>query len=109
VFGQDLSASASGRPRIDGNLLIVKPEKASSPGLSDEQATAAASRLPEIRIPLRDVPRGLKIVLNPTDTGMEFSFRGRNVFLASADRTALSIGLPPPLANVAARPVGVGD
>lgn len=110
VFGQDLSASASGRPRIEGNVLIVKPEKAATTGMSDEAATAAASRLPEIRIALRDVPPGLKIVLKPTDTGVEFSFKGKNVFLASEDQTA-AFGPPRPLAllePVAARPVSVG-
>jgi hypothetical protein len=113
VFGQDLSASASGRPRIEGNLLIVKPEKASSTGLSDEAATAAANKLPEIRIPLRDVPKGLDISLDPGEAGVRFSFQGRNVFLASADQTA-ALGSPRPLAvlrpaPVTGRPVSVGS
>lgn len=102
ILGRDLSASASSRPRIEGDLLIIKPEKASSTGLDDETATAAVQQLPEIRIPLRDVPKGLEIDLNPTAEGMEFSFRGKDVFLASADSTAQAVGAPTPLAAVPA-------
>ncbi len=102
VLGQDLSASASSRPRIDGDLLIIKPEKVSSAGLDEDTTAAGVGKLPEIKIPLRDVPKGLEIDLNPTEDGMEFSFRGKNVFLASADSTAQAAGAPAPLALVPA-------
>ncbi|MGQ0631261.1 MAG: LmeA family phospholipid-binding protein [Sporichthyaceae bacterium] len=83
-LGRTFSASAAGRPRIEGNVLIVKPEKVSSTGVDDETAAAAARQIPEIRIRLRDIPTGLKITLNPTANGIEFTFTGSNVFLQPA-------------------------
>lgn len=92
VLGEDYSASAAGRPRLDGNTLVVKPQRVTSSTGGD--AGALAQRIPEVRIKLRDIPAGLKIDLNPTEAGIEFSFTGENVFLASADSTALGAPIP---------------
>lgn len=85
VLGQDYSASAAGRPRIDGSTLVIKPAKVTSNTGGD--AGALAKQIPEVRIKLRDIPAGLKIVLNPTEAGVEFSFIGEDVFLSSTDST----------------------
>lgn len=90
VAGREFTATASGRPRIEGNVLIVKPERAST---SLGGTTNTAALVPEIRILLRDIPKNLKIVLDPTENeGMKFTFSGRDVQLASADSTAEGSG-----------------
>lgn len=85
VAGREFTATAAGRPRIEGNTLYIKPERAST---SLGGTTNTASLVPEIRIPLRDIPKNLTIVLNPTKNAVEFTFSGRDVQLASADSTA---------------------
>ncbi|MGQ0623584.1 MAG: LmeA family phospholipid-binding protein [Sporichthyaceae bacterium] len=84
ILGRGVEAKAAGRPRIEGNVLIVKPEKVSSTGVDDDTAAAAIRRIPDIRILLRDIPEGLTIKLNPTENGIEFTFSGTDVFLAPA-------------------------
>lgn len=91
-LGAGVEVKAAGRPRIDGNTLVVKPERASSGG---GDLSALAKQIPDVRIRLRTIPPGLKIVLNPSEAGVEFSFTGENVFLASRDSTAL--GAPSPV------------
>ncbi len=87
VGGADTSAKAAGRPRIEGNRLLIKPERVSA-GAGGADARVPV-QIPEVRVELRDIPKGLKITLNPTEAGIEFTLDGRNVFLASADSTAL--------------------
>ncbi|MGQ0846935.1 MAG: LmeA family phospholipid-binding protein [Sporichthyaceae bacterium] len=84
VGGREFSAQASGRPRIENNVLIVKPERVST----SVGGAASSALVPEIRIPLRDVPRNLDIELQPGEDGVRFTFAGRNVQLASKDSTA---------------------
>jgi hypothetical protein len=95
VLGRALSASASGRPRIDGNTLIVKPERAANSITGD--AGTAASEVPEVQVPLRDIPAHLKIVLNPTADGVDFTFSGSDVQL-SAKSTKSGSSAPAPAA-----------
>lgn len=87
VAGREFTATASGRPRIEGNTLFIKAERAAT---SLGGSTSAVGVVPEIRIPLRDIPENLKIVLSPTEEGVNFTFNGRDVQLASADSTAVS-------------------
>ena len=84
VAGQTRTASASGRPRIEGNELVIRIEKVSVDGT----AAPVAGLIPDIRYPLREIPRGLKIKIDPTEAGIEFSFDGRNLTLSSQDITA---------------------
>lgn len=86
VAGREFSATAGGRPRIEGNVLIVKPEQASTS--LGGNVNAVAEQVPAIRILLRDIPKNLQIVLNPVAEGIRFTFTGRDVQLASADTTA---------------------
>lgn len=82
--GQTRTASASGKPRIDGNELVIRPEKVTVDG-----TTAPVSGLiPDIRYPLREIPEGMTIKINPTEAGIEFSFDGENLMLSSRDITA---------------------
>ena len=82
--GQSRTASASGKPRIDGNELVIRPEKVTVDG-----TTAPVSGLiPNIRYPLREIPKGMTIKINPTEAGIEFSFDGENLMLSSRDITA---------------------
>lgn len=84
VAGATRTASASGRPRIDGNELVIRPEKVSVDG-----TTAPVSGLiPDIRYPLREIPKGLKLQIEATEAGIEFSFDGENVRLSGQDITA---------------------
>ncbi|HUR74710.1 MAG TPA: DUF2993 domain-containing protein [Sporichthya sp.] len=82
--GQTRTASASGRPRIDGNTLVIRPEKVSVDG----NAAPVSGLIPDIRYPLREIPKGMTIKLQPTEAGIEFSFDGENLTLSSADITA---------------------
>lgn len=84
VGDREFSAQASGRPRIEGNVLIIKPERVST----SAGGAASAALVPEIKIPLRDVPRNLQIVLEPAEEGVRFTFTGRDVQMASTDSTA---------------------
>ncbi len=86
VAGREFTATALGRPRIEGNILIVKPERVSTSLGGD--AGSAAGLVPEIRVPLRDIPKNLQIVLDPQDDGIRFTFTGQDVQLATADSTA---------------------
>lgn len=86
VGGRAFTATASGRPRIEGNVLIVKPEQATTS--LGGNANAAAQLVPEIRVPLRDIPKNLDIVLIPSEDGVRFTFTGEDVQLAAADSTA---------------------
>ncbi|HEX3827654.1 MAG TPA: DUF2993 domain-containing protein [Sporichthyaceae bacterium] len=85
LLGRALSASASGRPRIEGNTLIVKPERAATSVTGD--AGQAASEVPEVQVPLRNMPPNLKIVLNPTAAGVDFTFSGSDVSLTANSST----------------------
>lgn len=85
VGGRAFEATASGKPRIEGTMLIVKPERATTS--LGGNANAVAQLVPEIRVPLRDIPRNLKIVLIPSEDGVRFTFTGQDVQLASADAT----------------------
>jgi hypothetical protein len=85
--GQTRSVSASGKPRIQGNQLIIKPENVSSPDVPGGGAQIAGL-VPDIKIPLRQIPAGLTIKINPTEAGIEFSFDGENLELSSKDITA---------------------
>lgn len=83
--GATRTASATGKPLIQNNQLIFKAQKVSSdlPG-----EVAVAGLVPDVKIPLREIPKGLRITLNPTEAGIEFSFDGENLALSSKDMTA---------------------
>lgn len=87
-LGEEISASAAGRPRIEDDRLIVEPERASTSLGGDETSTDAISQVPDIAVRLRDVPPNLDIDLDPTEDGIEFSFSGEDVLLTSADTAA---------------------
>jgi hypothetical protein len=86
VLGRELTASASGQPRIEGQTLVIKPEKVSTSETGD--AGLAARAVPEIRVPIRDIPPNLIITLDPQADGIHFSFTGTDVQLSGKDQTA---------------------
>lgn len=88
--GSTRTASATGKPLIQNNQLIFKAQKVSSdlPG-----EIPVAGLVPDVKVPLREIPKGLRITLNPTEAGIEFSFDGENLELSSKDMTA-AWGLP---------------
>jgi LmeA-like phospholipid-binding len=86
VLGRELTASASGRPSIEGETLLIKPEQVNSSETGD--AAIAARQVPQIRVPLRDVPPNLNITLDPEADGVHFSFSGSNVQLSGKDHSA---------------------
>jgi DUF2993 family protein len=104
VLGRELSASASGRPRIEGNTLIIKPERAATSVTGD--AGGAAAAVPEVRVALRNLPPNLKVKeLVPIDPkvnadGVDFTFSGSNVVLSAAHSSAggASPAAPAPVA-----------
>jgi hypothetical protein len=92
VVGRELTASASGRPRIEGETLVISPEKVSTSETGD--AAIAARQVPDIRVPLRDIPPNLAVTLEPQADGLHFSFTGTNVTLTSKDHSAAGAALP---------------
>jgi hypothetical protein len=92
VLGRELTASASGRPRIDGETLVIKPEKVSTSETGD--AGVAARLVPDIRVPLRDIPPNLIVTLDPQADGIHFNFQGTDVQLSSKDHSAAGPALP---------------
>jgi hypothetical protein len=92
VLGRELTASASGRPRIEGETWVIKPEQVSTSETGD--AAIAARQVPEIRVPLRDIPPNLIVLLDPEADGLHFSFSGNNVQLSSKDHSAAAPALP---------------
>ncbi|HZE66107.1 MAG TPA: DUF2993 domain-containing protein [Sporichthyaceae bacterium] len=92
VLGRELTASAYGHPRIEGETLVVKPEKVSTSETGD--AGLAARAVPDIRVPLRDIPPNLIITLDPQADGIHFSFTGDDVQLSSKDHSAFGPALP---------------
>lgn len=84
VAGQTRTASASGRPRIEGGQLIIRTEQVSVDGA----AAPVAGLIPDIRYPLREIPRGLTIRIRATEAGIDLSFDGEDLTLSSADITA---------------------
>lgn len=100
--GQSRTASATGKPRIAGNKLIIKPEQVTVDGT----AAPVAGLVPDITYPLREIPKGLRITINPTEAGIGFSFDGENLQLSSQDITASWGVSPVPAREVTyARPV----
>ena len=76
-----LQASASGRPKIVGDELVIKPERVSTT-LTE---TKNFDNVPTIKMKLRDLPPNLEIDIIPAEGGIEFSFEGRNVLFTAKD------------------------
>lgn len=72
-----LGGSATTTPRIENGELVLEPGQVSTPLFGDLDV----SDFPEIRIPIRELPAGVNVDLNPTDRGLEFSFDGTDVRL----------------------------
>jgi hypothetical protein len=92
VLGRELTASASGRPRIEGETLVISPEQVSTSETGD--AAIAARQVPDIRVRLRDIPPNLTVTLDPEADGLHFSFTGSNVTLTSKDHSAAGPARP---------------
>ena len=71
------SGSATTTPRIEDGDLVLQPGQVSTPLFGDVDFTD----FPEIRIPIRELPAGVDVELEPTDRGLEFSFEGTDVRL----------------------------
>lgn len=95
VLGRNLTASASGQPRIEHSTLIVKPERASTSVTGD--AGEAAAAVPEVSVPLRDIPPNLNIKLTPAAGGVDFTFDGTDVQL-TANYPSTNSSAPAPAA-----------
>lgn len=71
------SGSATTTPRIEDGDLVLAPGEVSTPLFGEVDLTD----FPEIRIPIRELPAGVAVELEPTDRGLEFSFEGTEVRL----------------------------
>jgi hypothetical protein len=73
-----LSGSGTLTPRIDNGDLVLQTGELSSPlfGNVDLQS------IPPIRVPLRELPSGVNVTLNPSEQGLAFSFDGTHVEMA---------------------------
>ncbi len=71
------SGSATTTPRIENGELVLAPGQVSTPLFGDLDF----ADFPEIRIPLRELPARVDVDLNPTDSGLEFTFSGTEVRL----------------------------
>ena len=72
-----LGGSATATPRVEDGDVVIQPGQVSSNLLGDLDF----SGFPEIRIPIRELPAGVDVDLNPTDRGLEFTFDGTDVVL----------------------------
>ncbi|GAA0611518.1 hypothetical protein GCM10009547_11950 [Sporichthya brevicatena] len=99
IAGQTRTASATGKPRIVGNELLIRPEQVSVDGV----AAPVSGLIPDIRYPLREIPKGLNIRIKPTEAGIEFSFDGEDLQLSSEDFTG-AWGLWGPVREVTSAP-----
>ena len=72
-----LSGSATTTPRIEDGDLVIEPGQISTSLFGDLDFTD----FPEIRIPIRELPAGVDVELNPTDRGLEFTFDGTDVVM----------------------------
>lgn len=71
------SGSATTTPKIENGELVLEPGQVSTPLFGDVDFTD----FPAIRIPIRELPTGVDVDLNPTDRGLEFSFSGTDVVM----------------------------
>jgi hypothetical protein len=71
------SGSATTTPRIENGELVLEPGDISSPLFGNVNM----GDFPPIKIPIRELPTGVNVNLNPTDAGLEFTFDGTNVRL----------------------------
>jgi hypothetical protein len=71
------SGSATTTPRIEDGDLVLQPGQVSTPLFGDVDFTD----FPEIRIPIRELPAGVEVELEPADRGLEFTFEGTEVRL----------------------------
>jgi hypothetical protein len=72
-----LSGSATTTPRIDNGELVLEPGQVSTSLFGNLDVGS----FPAIRIPIRQLPTGVNVNLNPTDRGLEFSFDGSDLRL----------------------------
>jgi hypothetical protein len=72
-----LSGSATATVTIEDGMLVVQPGDVSAPILGDLDFGS----FPPIRIPIRELPTGVDVDLNPTDRGLEFTFDGTDVVM----------------------------
>lgn len=72
-----LSGSATTTPRIENGDLVLEPGQVSTPLFGEVDFTD----FPEIRIPIRELPTGVDVELEPSDEGLRFSFAGTAVRL----------------------------
>ncbi|MGQ0631009.1 MAG: LmeA family phospholipid-binding protein [Sporichthyaceae bacterium] len=78
-----LSASAVARASIVDGALVIEPGQVSTPLLGGLDLGA----LGPITIPLRQIPEGLRVTLNPTERGLEFAFDGTDITLPQGECT----------------------
>ena len=70
-----LSGSGILTARFDHGELVLQPGEVSSALLGNVDLGS----FPPIRLPLRELPTGLNVTLNPTEQGLAFSFAGDHV------------------------------
>jgi hypothetical protein len=68
-------ASATARPELVGDSVVVEPERFSSAFTGDLDVGG----FPAVTYKLRDVPAGVNLTMDPTERGIEFAFDGRDV------------------------------
>ncbi|MGQ0843226.1 MAG: LmeA family phospholipid-binding protein [Sporichthyaceae bacterium] len=77
--GSFLGARASGLPRIESGHLVIEPEGLTATLGGATVIDGNLGALPEIRIPLRDVPTNLNLRLTPNADGLALAFDGTDV------------------------------
>ena len=82
--GSFLGASATGLPRIEGGNLIIDPENLTATLGGQTVIDGSLTALPEVRIPLREMPQNLNLRLTPSAEGLTLNFDGDDVRLDTA-------------------------
>lgn len=75
-----LGATATARPKLVGDAVVVEPERFSSAFTGDLDVGG----FPAVTYRLRDVPEGLNLHMDPTERGIEFAFDGRDLSFPTA-------------------------
>lgn len=82
--GSFLGASATGLPRIEGGNLVIDPENLTATLGGQTVLDNSLTALPEVRIPLREIPQNLNLRLTPSADGLTLNYEGQDVRLDTA-------------------------
>ncbi len=82
--GSFLGASATGLPRIENGNLVIEAEGVTATLGGQTVLDGSLAALPEMRVPLREIPQNLTLNLTPNAEGLALTFDGADVRMDTA-------------------------